>query len=50
MKKEQRIKILDNCDQMREMLLDFENKIMVIRKEVEGKIIHNRRLEDTQYE
>ena len=43
MKKEQRIKILDNCDQMREMLLDFENKIMVIRKEVEGKIINKER-------
>ena len=35
MTKEQRIKIQDNCDYMREMLLSFENKIMVIRKEVE---------------
>ncbi len=31
MTKEQRIKILDSCDNMREMLLDFEIKIMSIR-------------------
>ena len=35
MTKEQRYKILDNCDNIREMLLVFESKIMDIREEIE---------------
>ena len=35
MTKEQRYKILDNCDNIREMLVYFESKIMDIREEIE---------------